>query len=450
LFLSEIQTIMSYKIYEEELRFWIAEFLLNKREQMSEIDVDAVLRNIVYAPQLAVADDKLARYMVAMANSNGGVVVVGCKRSQYNYISFEQQNRDFEVGQILEKIKEAHLQFVEYELYPNLEFQEYRISLILIKPAEVTAYYCVAKDKPQLTAYARDNTSLESAGKFYITANDESLDKESRKLYYRKVYKYMSLDALILSLTYQTWKFWEPFKWDDKFESRFYCADYRIPSAGPMTTPDLFATCVTRKQNCEASWKVYVHGAGLAARCAQLELDTGKLRYQLWSNNADFLILDKNVLYRNTSYITNLHDKALMPSEYPKYFSPITLRRYLNLLSLKREAFEYEQEVRIFAIPNKRDNKRYKEARGADLKLDWSQVINKVRIDENCSAAELLSLHNACLKAGIWADFQNFQTQTLAAVRAAQSGAPQAGLRRILFEAFNINAMPGNSHIIIK
>ena len=39
-------------------------------------------------------------------------------------------------------------------------------------------------------------------------------------------YKYMSLDSFIVSLVNHTWRFVEPKKWKDKYEGRFYNADY--------------------------------------------------------------------------------------------------------------------------------------------------------------------------------------------------------------------------------
>ena len=73
---------------------------------------------------------------------------------------------------------------------------------------------------------------------------------------YTKVFKYMTLDVFLTSLYCGTWRFFEPSKWKDKFEQRFYCANYALPTAKGHT-PQLFATCVTRGKNSEAAWKVY-------------------------------------------------------------------------------------------------------------------------------------------------------------------------------------------------
>lgn len=113
------------------------------------------------------------------------------------------------------------------------------------------------------------------------------------------------------------------------------------------------------------------------------------------------------------------------------------------MLTLKREAYNYEQEVRLFAIPknyterSKGNNSLYK-----DLAIDWSKVIRKVRIDKACTDAELISVQQACFSVGInpVVNGYNFIGGILKPANCVD----------IEFERFDIDAMPGSSRITIK
>lgn len=115
--------------------------------------------------------------------------------------------------------------------------------------------------------------------------------------------------------------------------------------------PKLFATCVTRERNSEASWKVYAGGTGLSQHCLQMEINLVEFRNQLQASG--FQVEEKEVTYQHDGYIESLHQAT--NSNYPSYFRPFTRRSFISLLSLKRRAYEYEKEVRFFLIP--RDSK---------------------------------------------------------------------------------------------
>jgi len=62
-----------------------------------------------------------------------------------------------------------------------------------------------------------------------------------------------------------------------------------------------------------------------------------------------------------------------------------------------------EQELRLFLIPKngggQRNNSQKAEHR--DIKITWKDVIKKVRVDKNCSEAELVAITRACFYVGI-------------------------------------------------
>jgi hypothetical protein len=111
-------------------------------------------------------------------------------------------------------------------------------------------------------------------------------------------------------------------------------------------------------------------------------------------------------------------------------------------LSLKREAYTYENELRLFVIPHngKRRNKG-KKAEALDIKIDWRKIITKVRVDKKCSDAELVSLQRACFTVGINPVIKNYNFIGTAPVLS--------NLKDVEFEKFDIDEMPGSSSITI-
>lgn len=318
-----------------------------------------------------------------MANTNGGLILFGIEKRTLSAVGIRGEHnliiRNLELA--IEKLSLGLSYHISSEVVDN------KLVVILeIKKATSTAYFSRVETTPARQIAYRYTENVQG---------EISISKEGMR--YTKVFKYMTLEAFLTSLYCGTWRFFEPSKWNDKFEQRFYCANYKIRSA-KGNTPQLFATCVTRVRNSEAAWKVYSNGQGLGAHCLQLELNIVELRKQLRASGLHFE--EKLIVYKPESVIMNLHKKRT--SYYKKYFTSFTLDSFLNLLSLKRDAYTYEQELRLFVIPTnsgKRNN--CKKAQHQDLKIDWKDVISKVRIDKNCSDADLVWKQRACISVGI-------------------------------------------------
>ena len=75
------------------------------------------------------------------------------------------------------------------------------------------------------------------------------------------------------------------------------------------------------------------------------------------------------------------------------------------------------------------------------LKINWSDVISKVRIDKKCSDAELVSIQRACISVGINPVIKNYAF--------IGNIIPPNGLKDIEFERYDIDDMPGTSCITI-
>lgn len=371
---------------------------------------------------------KIAKTIVGIANSGGGYLILGVTEQPIKEsIIIGVSN----VDEIQKRLTELIADYtIGVHGIPYIyTFDAKKFIVFQIEKTDLEAYYSRRVTSPtRLTAYER------------IITSDAKIKEEvrDRKLY-TKVYKYMTIETFLVSLYAKTWRFFEPNKWNDKFEQRFYCADYEIPGAEFMT-PRLFATCVTRDKNSEAAWKVYSHGQGLGSHCIQLELDIDKLRIEL--NKNDLKIAEMNVEYKEEKFILELHNKNKSKA-YEAYLSSFSLKKFLKLLTLKRNAYKYENEIRLFAIPNGNAPRSIgNDSQSKDLAIDWSKVIRKARIDEACTDAELISIQQACFSAGINPVINHY---------SFICNIPKpANCVDVEFELYNVDAMPGKSRITIR
>ena len=225
-------------------------------------------------------------------------------------------------------------------------------------------------------------------------------------------WKYLDLESALLCLKNGNIRFVEPSRWEDKYEGRFYNADYSNICQKSNEYPFLYACCMTHKPHNEAAWKVYSYGkTGLGAHCVQFKINRARFRLEL-AKNADSLnfIAEGNVLYCKEAIINDLHKKEIgekgkkkLNTNYFLFFEDFNFGKYINLLLLKRDYFKHENETRFFLIPQKAPQKKSKKSKGLygdhkDIKIDWGNVIEEVRIDSKCTQLEYDILTEACHK----------------------------------------------------
>lgn len=367
--------------------------------------------------------DNLIRQVVAMANTVGGFIIFGVDERTLSIVGIGGDYKPL-ISNLEMSIRKLSLGIFYQITHEVVDDRD--IVILEIKKALSTTYFSRVETTPARQIAYRYTGELQDGF---------SISKEEMR--YTKVFKYMTLEAFLNSLYCGTWRFFEPSKWNDKFEQRFYCANYTLPAA-IGNTPQLFATCVTRVKNSEAAWKVYSNGQGMGAHCLQLELDIIELQKQLRASGFHFE--EKLIDYKPENVILDLHKKR--KTYYKKYFSSFTLDSFLNLLSLKRDAYTYEQELRLFIIPmNGGRRNKCKKAQHQDINIDWSSVITKVRIDKKCSDAELVSIQRACISIGINPVIKDYTF--------IGNIVPPAGIKDVEFEKFDIDDMPGKSSITI-
>lgn len=225
-------------------------------------------------------------------------------------------------------------------------------------------------------------------------------------------WKYLDLESALLCLRNGNIRFVEPTRWEDKYEGRFYNADYTNVCNDSNEYPFLYACCMSHKPHNEAAWKVYSYGkTGLGAHCVQFKINRSRFHLELIKNSIDLgIIAEGNVLYCNENIINKLHEKQIDTSKgkiqninYSRFFENFNFCNYMNLLLLKRDYFMHENETRIFLIPREAPHEKSKVTGGLlgtykDINIDWGNIIEEVRIDSKCTGLEFELLKEACHK----------------------------------------------------
>lgn len=255
-----------------------------------------------------------------------------------------------------------------------------------------------------------DNKNLE----YIKISNNFPLEKSNTYLY-----KYLDLESALLSLKNGNIRFVEPTRWEDKFEGRFYNANYSKVSTNAQDYPFLYASCMSIRPHNEAAWKIYSYGkVGIGAHCVQIKINKNLFRKELIDSttiNSNTKIYEGLVTYATETIINGIHKKTYKSKtgsiinnhNYTQFFSHFHLASYLNLLLLKRDYFKHENEIRFFVVPEKASLPKGKKARvnGVDvygvalnININWANVIEEIRIDSKCSELEYSIFKDECLK----------------------------------------------------
>lgn len=243
---------------------------------------------------------------------------------------------------------------------------------------------------------------LQELNKSHTYKNFTSIGIRNKKHY---IYKYMNAERALEFISTKNLCFVEPTLWNDPYENRFYIADYsNLQHYQPPQ--QIYATCTTLDQSSEAAWKVYSsENKGLASRCILFKfrrsLFIKELNQFATNNNYEFFEGKANYLFYD-SIIDNLHLKENNPN-YNYFFKEFNLEKYLNLLLIKRQAFEYENELRYFFIKNSKtsDNKIFISFENLDL-------IEEIWYDKDCSEFEIKLIKKVCLENNIKKSINKF------------------------------------------
>ena len=162
------------------------------------------------------------------------------------------------------------------------------------------------------------------------------------------VFKYLPLDRFVKMVDKKELLFVSPETWYDPFEQLYFRIDC---SSRGYVTEDIACMCVSEKSsmNEDASWRVY---AGSNSKTVRISIEQDKLLSLLedYAANNGFEVYIGKVDYSfEKKEIEKLHNAT--SSHYNDYFPAVMTREhYLSLMLLKRSAFSYENEARIFLV----------------------------------------------------------------------------------------------------
>lgn len=195
---------------------------------------------------------------------------------------------------------------------------------------------------------------------------------------YKRVYHHTTIDRFSGMLNLKKLIFVNPASWNDPFEKFFYEREFSLMGKKiqlPIRN-NLYSLCVTGTGSSEAFWKVYSpmeNGIRLTfdmnkfikeflGKIKNAEIHIGKVNYK---STKEFHKLMENT----QNLITELNDSKIGPTQ-------------INLMIQKRKAFEYEDELRIMIIPNRR-NKSLNYKINADIKNFTIDYLLDPRVGKN-------------------------------------------------------------------
>lgn len=162
----------------------------------------------------------------------------------------------------------------------------------------------------------------------------------------KPVYKYMPCSRFIDNVKSNELVFVSPETWSDPFERRFWNAKFQHYT---FTQPQIACMCLTTNasNNEEAAWNLYsIHGEKTLriSFCLEKLLDI----LDEYADMNQCAVYIGNVKYLSKKDIENLHKNPGMNVYFPQ--SGFGIGNYLRLMCLKRAAFAFENEIRIFIV----------------------------------------------------------------------------------------------------
>lgn len=162
----------------------------------------------------------------------------------------------------------------------------------------------------------------------------------------RPFFKYMCYERLANSVNTNELVFVLPETWLDPFERRFWKTSFEKYN---YQQPEIACMCFTNKSstNEEAAWKMYADNKEKSLR---ISFDRNTLLYILdkYAKENNCKIYIGKVIYTyNRKQIIGLHNQI---NPFFPNSNEFTDCHYLTLMCIKRKAFAFENEIRIFIV----------------------------------------------------------------------------------------------------
>lgn len=199
------------------------------------------------------------------------------------------------------------------------------------------------------------------------------------------IYRYFRLNDLLLTLTKRTLHLVNPCEWQDPYESYLFDAFIHFNNEDEFpinheinlasNKHDFYAQCWTKKQNCDGLWRNYRDNEA----CVRVKTTPLKICSQL-----EHLFHDdySRFFIGKVNYVSNQQLKEKLILSWDTMFSKDgdqTFNHVIELLLLKREAFSYEEEVRLIYNGLKERTSVIK--RSIDLPIDPVLLFEELVVD---------------------------------------------------------------------
>lgn len=220
------------------------------------------------------------------------------------------------------------------------------------------------------------------------------------------VYKYMTISTALKCLGIDgerlktTLRFTQPSEWNDPAEKAFYEATLK---RGKETLNFYaYACCVSKQQQSEAAWMTYEYGKHEG--CVKFSIDKEKLYQEIenWAANNGFTFYYDEAIYSDWGKLKELAEKIWNTEEVQKGSNILDVEKFLCMLLLKRNAYKYEDEIRLFLI--KGDGKTQKiddegkPTKILDIAINLPDCINAIYIGKTCGYKMVEQLKNSQYK----------------------------------------------------
>ena len=188
-------------------------------------------------------------------------------------------------------------------------------------------------------------------------------DYKATRVEKRFLYKYVSEDvAYKLLVLGGGIRFCEPTQWDDQYESLYYTKG--LVRSCPNLPEKLFVSCFTLRSENEAAWKSYITPKGDDFRttlCFRLKVNRSKMISELTKQYKGCNVYESPVAYLTKYQISNMHRPGALGvvNLHNSFFAngrKLDEVDYISLLSMKRNCFFYEDEVRYFIVPSRKES----------------------------------------------------------------------------------------------
>lgn len=165
------------------------------------------------------------------------------------------------------------------------------------------------------------------------------------------IYKYMPLSRVLEMLREKKITFVYPELWQDPYETKYLKTDYSLVG---YTQNKIFCLCARMDNlNEEASWKIYRNNQEPLIKVSIKTTNLFNYLKAFTERHQCKMYLSKINYRHSKTEIDQLYKKD--HPLYKEFFINMDEEKYIKLMSLKRNAFNYENEMRLFIVPENSD-----------------------------------------------------------------------------------------------